>query len=55
MGQCGPHPHISSAFPWGGLFTIVQGMAATLGRIFSSAFSVLIAIGASMGELAKMA
>ena len=53
MGQCGPHPHISSSLPWDGFFTNTQGMAATLGGIFSSsAFSVLTA-GVSFGGIGQ--
>ena len=53
MGQS-PHPHFSSTFPCGSLFPIAQGMATTLGGVFSSAFSILIAVGASLGGLTKM-
>ena len=38
MGQCGPHPHISSALFGGGLFTIMWGIAAIVGGVLSSAF-----------------
>ena len=40
MGQCGPIPQFSSALPWGGLFIIMWGMAANLGGVLPSAFSV---------------
>ena len=53
MGQCSLHPHISSAFPWDGLFTIVQGIATTFGGIFSSALSVLIIVGASIRAIVQ--
>ena len=53
MGQCSPHPHISSALPWRGLFTIAQRMASILGGIFSSAFLVLMAVGTSVGGIGQ--
>ena len=52
-GKCSPHPNFSSAFPWGGLFIIVWGIAATLGGVFSSAFFILIAVGASIGGIGQ--
>ena len=45
MGQCGPHPYISSALFWGGLFTIMWGIAAIFGGVLSSAFSILMNMG----------
>ena len=50
MRQCGPHLHISPALFWSGL---AWGIAANLGRVLSSAFSVLINMGveASLGGI----
>ena len=45
MGQCSPHPHISSALFWGGLFTIMWGIAAFFGRVLSSALPILMNMG----------
>ena len=45
MGQCSPNLHISSALPWGGLFTIAWGIAAICGGVLSSAFSALMNMG----------
>ena len=44
---------LSSAFPWDGFFTITWGMAVPLGGVFSSAFSVLVAVRASIGEIGQ--
>ena len=55
MGQCSPHLHSSSAglLLWGLFDTRAHGMAATLGGIFSSAFSILITVGVSVGGIGQ--
>ena len=54
MGQCSSHLHTSVGLLLWGLFsTRVQGMAANLGGVFSSAFSILITVGASVGVIGE--
>ena len=55
MGQCSPHLHSFSAglLLWALFSTRAWGMAANLGGIFSSAFSILITVGASIGRIGQ--
>ena len=50
IGQCSPHLHISFALFWGG---ITGGIAANLGGVLSSAFSVLmnVSVEVSLGGI----